>query len=160
MSKERTPLRVTADMLINYQQKGLVLIQRKWPPYQSHWALPGGHVDVGEEDTLTAAIRETAEETNLVVRPEMVRLLGIYSDPMRDPRGHYVTAAYYCTVLEGELKALDDAQNIDVFPFDNLPDQIAFDHGDIIRDYLTLTEKKRWIFIEHLRGLLKKGARR
>ena len=137
MSKEHIEhnLRVTADMIINYKDEGIVFIKRKYEPFKNQWALPGGHLDSGKENTLTAAIREALEETNLVISAETVRLLGVYSDPERDPRGHYITVAYFCQVSEGELKALDDAKEIQVFPLEQLPEEMAFDHGRIMTDF-------------------------
>lgn len=130
-------LRVTGDMIINYRDSGIILVQRKYPPFQNHWAIPGGHIDIGQESTLSCAIREAKEETGLTIPPEIVRLLGVYSDPLRDPRGHYITTAYFCTVYDGEPKAMDDAKLLAIFPFNQIPSmKLAFDHRSILLDYL------------------------
>lgn len=131
MPKPITPL-LAADALIELiDQPGrpFVLIERAYPPYG--WAVPGGFVDVGE--TLEhAAIREAKEETSLDVK--LTALLGIYSDPKRDPRNHTVTAVYLAEAT-GLPKAADDAKNFGLFTFDNLPGTLAFDHAQVLADY-------------------------
>ncbi len=106
-----------------------VLIERANPPYG--WALPGGFVDIGET-VEQAAIREANEETGLDV--ELTSLLGIYSDPSRDPRNHTVTAVYIGQA-HGRPIAADDAKNCAIFTFDNLPEPLAFDHMMVLADY-------------------------
>lgn len=107
----------------------IVLIERRNPPYG--WAIPGGFVDVGE--TLEAAARrEAREETSLEV--SLKCLLGIYSNPARDPRGHTVTPVYIAEA-RGEPKAADDARNLRLYAPDDCP-ALAFDHDLIIADYV------------------------
>jgi len=107
----------------------IVLIQRRNPPHG--WAIPGGFVDVGE--TLErAALREALEETCL--RVKLNSLLGCYSDPGRDPRGHTVSAVYVGEA-QGEPQAADDAADIGLFTPDALPADLAFDHARIMADY-------------------------
>lgn len=130
MDRPTTPL-LTVDIIIemsDHQDKLIVLIERKFPPYG--WALPGGFVDVGE--TLErAAEREALEETSLHVR--LKTLLGMYSDPQRDSRGHTVSAVYVASA-SGEPKAMDDAKNVGLYSLGNLP-ALAFDHEKILDDY-------------------------
>ncbi|WP_297527422.1 NUDIX hydrolase [Thiohalobacter sp.] len=125
-----TPL-LTVDVIIRLRDRDpapLVLIERAHPP--PGWALPGGFVDVGER-VEAAAIREAREETCLDVR--LVDLLGVYSDPDRDPRGHTVSIVYIADA-EGEPRAADDARNIGLFLPEALP-PLAFDHDLILADY-------------------------
>ena len=123
----RNPL-PTVDIIIE-QEGGIVLIKRKNPP--PGWALPGGFVDYGEslED---AAVREAREETGLHV--ELIRQFHTYSKPGRDPRHHSI-ATVYVARAKGTPVAGDDAGEAEVFSTDSLPDEIAFDHRDIIMDY-------------------------
>ena len=131
MSKPVTPL-LAADALIELvDQPGrpIVLIERKNPPYG--WAIPGGFVDVGET-VETAAVREALEEVRLQVR--LRELLGIYSSPKRDPRGHTVTAIYLAEA-RGMPVAADDARSVGIFTLDRLPSPLAFDHATVLEDY-------------------------
>ena len=118
----------TVDLIIEIED-GIVLIRRKNRPFG--WALPGGFVDYGEslED---AAVREAKEETGLDVR--LVRQLHSYSEPDRDERFHTITTVFIATT-EGVPQAADDAADVGIFRRDELPDDIAFDHRDILSDY-------------------------
>jgi len=131
--KPTTPL-ISADTIIELvdenNQTGIVLIERKNPPYG--WAIPGGFVDVGETIE-QAAIREAKEEVCLDVTLKC--LLGIYSDPARDARGHTATAIYVATST-GKPMAADDAKNVAVFNMEAIPTELAFDHDKAIQDYL------------------------
>jgi 8-oxo-dGTP diphosphatase len=119
---------LTVDVLIIFNGK-LVLIRRKNPPFQDHFALPGGFVDVGET-VETAAVREAKEETGLDV--ELIKLLGVYSDPARDPRGHTVSVCFLA-VGRGNLKAGSDASDTGLFGINEIP-ELAFDHNKIIEN--------------------------
>ncbi len=120
--------------LIDKPNRPIVLIERKYPPYG--WALPGGFVDVGEslED---AAGREAHEEISLDVKVKS--LLGCYSDPSRDSRGHTVSAVYIAEA-SGDPFAADDAANVQIVNLDDLPSDLAFDHAKILSDYLYFRE--------------------
>ncbi len=131
MARPRTPA-LAVDVvveLLDVPGRPIVLIERSHPP-PGH-ALPGGFVDVGEtvED---AARREVQEETGLEVR--LIRLLGVYSEPARDPRGHTVSIVYVGTAT-GTPRAGDDAGAILVIDPARAP-VLAFDHARILGDYL------------------------
>ena len=115
--------------LIDRPDRPIVLIERRNPPYG--WALPGGFVDVGES-LEQAAVREAREETCLDVKLKI--LLGCYSSPQRDPRGHTVSPVYIAEA-SGEPRAADDAKNLRYLPVTELPNDLAFDHGLILSDY-------------------------
>ncbi len=123
--KPVTPL-LTVDALIVFQGK-LVLIKRKNPPFEDCFALPGGFVDIGET-VEEATIREAKEETGLDI--ELLKLLGVYSDPERDPRGHTVSVCYLAKG-SGTLKADSDAKDIGLFGLNEVP-ELAFDHNYIV----------------------------
>lgn len=125
--KPVTPL-LTVDALIVFEGK-LVLIQRKNPPFKDCFALPGGFVEVGET-VEEAVIREAKEETGLDIK--LLKLLGVYSDPLRDPRGHTVSVCYLAKG-SGTLKADSDAKDIGLFGLDEIP-ELAFDHNRIINN--------------------------
>jgi len=116
------------DLIIEFDD-GIILIKRKNPP--DGWALPGGFVEYGESIE-SASIREAREETGLDV--ELVRQFHTYSAPKRDPRHHTITTVFVARA-HGRPLAGDDAKEIGIFRSENLPDQIAFDHRDIINDY-------------------------
>jgi len=123
----------TVDIIIE-RQGGIVLIERRDPP--PGWALPGGFIDRGEsaED---AAAREAEEETGLTLSD--LRQFHVYSDPARDPRFHTITTVFIARG-HGELFAADDAASARVFDPGELPERIAFDHREIIMDYVS----SRW----------------
>ena len=125
---------LTADIIIEMAGgpgRRIVLVRRKNPP--PGWALPGGFVDYGET-VEAAAIREAFEETGLKVN--LVRQLHTYSEPGRDPRGHTVSVVFVATA-SGEPRGGDDASIDKAFDPADLPADIAFDHRQIIQDYLS-----------------------
>ena len=132
MPTPKTPA-LTTDIIIELKDRPdvpIVLIRRKNPPHG--WALPGGFVDVGES-LEHAAVREAEEETTLRVTLKI--LLGCYSDPTRDPRGHTASAVYVAEAV-GEPRAQDDAAGVAIFSPEGLPSPLVFDHARILRDYL------------------------
>jgi len=131
MPRPQTPA-LTVDVVIELEDRPgrpIVLIRRDKPP--AGHALPGGFVDVGET-VEQAARREAREETGLEVT--LRSLLGVYSDPGRDPRGHTVSIVYVATA-NGVPKAGDDAGAILVTDPEAAP-ALAFDHDRILGDYL------------------------
>jgi 8-oxo-dGTP diphosphatase len=125
MNSIKTPL-LAVDAVIFFQG-GIVLIRRDNPPYQGSYALPGGFVEVGES-TEAAVCREAKEETGLEIGP--LELVGVYSDPARDPRGHVVSICYLARG-RGTLQSGSDARSAGIFPLDRLP-SLAFDHEKMI----------------------------
>ncbi len=130
MAGPETP-KLMVDVVIP-SEEGVVLIRRGNEPFEGQWALPGGFVEVGET-VEEAAVREAAEETGLAV--ELARLVGVYSEPDRDPRGHNVSVAFLARVLSGELSASTDAAEVSVL--DPRAVDLAFDHRRIIDDALS-----------------------
>lgn len=125
---------LTVDGIVTNKDE-ILLIKRKNPPFKGSYALPGGFVEYNEpvED---AVLREVQEETGL--KTEIRELVGVYSSPDRDPRGHMVSTAFSLKRVDGELKAGTDAARAKFFDLDDLPN-LAFDHRQIIEDYLFLS---------------------
>ncbi len=130
----RTPY-LAVDVIVRLWEgerlRGIVLIERRNPP--AGLAIPGGFVEVGES-VEEAAVREVEEETGL--RVKLRRLLGVYSDPDRDPRFHVVSVVFVGDA-EGTPKAGSDAKEVRVFRLEEIPlERLVFDHKRIILDYL------------------------
>lgn len=122
--------KLMVDVVIPDDEGRVLLIQRGSDPYEGSWALPGGFVEVGEK-VEDAAAREAKEETGLDV--ELVRLVGVYSEPDRDPRGHNVSVAFLARA-QGEPSAASDAA--DAAFLDPREIALAFDHEKIIANAL------------------------
>ena len=123
--------RLAVDGLLLLDGK-LVCVIRGQPPFQGMHALPGGAVELGET-TEAAMAREMEEETGLKV--SVAGLVGVYSEPGRDPRGHTISIAYEVRRLGGRLTAGSDAAALDLVDPANLP-TMAFDHARIVADFL------------------------
>ena len=135
MTKPRNPY-PTVDVIVRIGDR-IVLIERAREP--KGWALPGGFVDYGET-VEHAAVREVEEETGLAVTLDA--LLGVYSDPARDPRQHNLSVVFIGTA-EGTPEGGDDAARAELFALSDLP-ELAFDHAKILADYAT------WLKTGHL----------
>lgn len=131
MAEPETP-KIMVDVVIP-SEGGVVLIRRGTDPYEGMWALPGGFVELGET-VENAAAREAKEETNLDV--ELERLVGVYSEPDRDPRGHNVSVTFLARVIGGNPAAATDADEVEIL--DPSEVELAFDHREIIEDALAL----------------------
>jgi len=127
--KYKSP-KLTVDGIV-VKGKEILLIKRKNDPYSGMWALPGGFVNYGEK-VEDAVVREVREETG--IETTLVDLLGVYSDPERDPRGHTVSIVFILKPLSEDVKGGSDASEAKFFPLDSLP-PLAFDHEKIIKDY-------------------------
>ena len=120
---------VTVDAII-LKGNAIVLIRRKHPPFVGMYALPGGYVEAGESCE-QAVVREAKEETNLDIT--INKLVGVYSDVDRDPRGHTISVVYLVEA-KGVLQAGDDAAHAELVSLDSLPKELAFDHAKMISD--------------------------
>lgn len=129
---------LTADVVVTATDVNgnlnVLLVRRAWPPYQGFWALPGGHVNAGEEARV-AASRELEEETGLEVPPSALREIGVWHGVRRDPRGRYVTVLHHVEVGKRlEVQGRDDATKAEWWPVYELPRLLlAFDHRDLLR---------------------------
>jgi 8-oxo-dGTP diphosphatase len=129
--KNPTP---TVDILLE-RDLNVLMVRRKNDPFKDHLSLPGGFVNEGEtvEDAMK---REAMEETSLEVHP--IEILGVYSDPTRDPRKHIMTVVFIGIIVGGRIRAGDDAAStewIKLADFERQQHQIAFDHAQILHDY-------------------------
>lgn len=127
--------KLTVDMIVENPEGKILLIKRKNQPFG--WALPGGFVDYGEK-VENAAVRELQEETGIEVDISKINLLGVYSDPSRDSRGH-TTSVVYWVKSDKTAEAADDASDAAFYKISALPGQIAFDHREILEDYINRT---------------------
>ena len=116
----------------------ILLIQRKYPPMQGYWGLPGGFVE-RDEDPLIAVIRELEEETGMVgENPELLMVMG---NPKRDPRKHIVSIVYEVDVGNGEPQAGDDAADARFWSLEEVLSgqvELAGDHLEIIKNWFNL----------------------
>ena len=128
--QQKSP-RLAVDCVVFDAQDRLLLIRRRHAPFAGQFALPGGFVEYGET-TAAAACRELCEETG--IRAEGVRLVGVYSRPDRDPRGHTVSVAYAATLSQSpQPKPGSDAESAEwIANWREL--RLAFDHARIIAD--------------------------
>ncbi len=131
MSEEYRSPKLTVDGVVVTDGK-IVLVRRGRPPFQGELALPGGFVEYGEsvED---AVRREVREETGLSA--DIERLLGVYSDPRRDPRGHTVSVVFVMKAACGQATAGSDAAAVELIALESVP-RLAFDHSKIVQDFL------------------------
>jgi 8-oxo-dGTP diphosphatase len=130
---------MSADIIIEREDE-IILIKRGNDPFEGKTALPGGILEENETVEQTA-VREAKEETGMDV--ELTEILGVYSEPGRDPRGPTVGIVFIANPMGGELKGGDDAAeafwiNVNEIDFDDL----AFDHAKIIEDYIKWKENK------------------
>lgn len=121
---------LTTDCVVFDDRGRVLLIRRKYPPFQGGYALPGGFVEVGER-TEDACRRELSEETGLKVGD--LRLIGVYSASDRDPRGHTCSVAYLARVGDADPRAGDDAAAAEWIE-NWRSEPLAFDHALIISD--------------------------
>lgn len=125
---------VTVDVVIFTLKESrlhVLLVQRKHWPYENHWAIPGGFVNM-DESLETAARRELEEETG--VRNVYLEQLYTFGDPGRDPRTRVISVAYFALVRSEaqKLTVSDESNDVCWFPIDALP-ELAFDHPKILR---------------------------
>ena len=134
MNSPETPKLTVDCVVIDRDDNSILLIKRKYPPFKDCYALPGGFVDLNESCE-NACIRELKEETGLLIEKNFLKLIGVYSNPGRDPRRSTVSIAYMTLFDKGsqELHAGDDALEAK-FESKWKEFEVAFDHKEIILD--------------------------
>jgi 8-oxo-dGTP diphosphatase len=124
----------TIDAVIEIGEEDIILIKRKYPPYKDYYALPGGFIE-NNETAKEALIREVKEETNLDV--QIIKKIGVYDEPGRDPRGRIVSTAFKCKI-DGDLSDMKsgfDSKQVEIVSKESLKDiDLAFDHKKILED--------------------------
>ncbi|MCW3999097.1 MAG: NUDIX hydrolase [Candidatus Bathyarchaeota archaeon] len=126
----------TSTAIIPYPSGQILLIKRNTRPFLGYWALPGGRMDPGETIEQTI-VREVKEETGLDVAVESV--LGEYVEwgIKDDIEYEYYPTCFVVKVLGGDLKKQDsEIQQIQLFSLNALPHPLAFEHDQMIKDYL------------------------
>ena len=149
MKNYRNPM-PTVDIILQ-QESNILLIKRKNDPFKDHLSLPGGFVNEGEL-VEEAAKRETWEETSLTIEP--IEILGVYSDPNRDPRGHVLSVVWVAIVVNGVARANDDSIEVQWVPLNDIDStRLAFDHKQILLDYIQWRKADRGTYWSSKRRL-------
>ena len=141
MDKPRNPI-PTIDIILseNSNSNKVLLIKRNKDPFKDYFSLPGGFVDEGEK--VEDAVRREAEE-ELLVKVEPINILGVYSDPNRDPRGHIMSITFIAKIIKGILKEGDGVAELRWVEINNLENiKLGFDHSKILSDYETWLKNK------------------
>ncbi len=129
---------VATDVIVHHKGR-ILLVKRGFEPYKGMWCLPGGRHEEGERIEETAK-REVKEETGLDV--ELKEILGVYSDPSRDPRFHALTVVFIAESDTDKAKAGSDAASLEWIEPERInPVELAFDHGKIVKHYIKWLEK-------------------
>lgn len=126
----------TADLIIEDEEGRIVLIERLYEPFAGMLAIAGGYLNVGLETIAQAAVREAREETGLDISPKEIYYLGVYDELQRDPRGPTISHVYYTKVSGANFRAGDDAKSVRLLEKSEIPAVLAFDHRQILDDYL------------------------
>lgn len=141
MDKPRNPI-PTIDIILseNSNSNKVLLIKRNKDPFKDYFSLPGGFVNEGEK--VEDAVRREAEE-ELLVKVEPINILGVYSDPNRDPRGHIMSITFIAKIITGNLKEGDGVAELRWVEINNLENiKLGFDHSKILSDYETWLKNK------------------
>jgi 8-oxo-dGTP diphosphatase len=141
-AKHKNPVPAVDFIISKDDNSKILLVRRKNDPFKGMLSIPGGFINEGEtaEDAMT---REAKEETSLVVEP--IAILGVYSDPQRDPRMHTISVTFITRIVQGNEDPRDDAAALQWINIEDELDaliqsqQVAFDHSKILSDY------KKWI---------------
>ncbi|MDX1797163.1 MAG: NUDIX hydrolase, partial [Candidatus Lokiarchaeia archaeon] len=133
MQVKKVKIGYTVDAVIEERNGNIVLIKRKYPPFQGFYALPGGFIEKGEKPK-NALLREIKEETNLSVK--ITEKIGVFDEEGRDPRGNIHSTAFKCIVEDTtDMRSGDDSKAVELIPKEKLKDlELAFDHKKIIKE--------------------------
>jgi ADP-ribose pyrophosphatase YjhB (NUDIX family) len=141
MSEKQSNNPIPVVDVIIQQDFEVLFAKRKKEPFKGYLGLPGGFVNIGETIE-EAARREVKEETSLDI--ELTDILGVYSDPQRDPRGHIMSTVFIGWIpsnenVKNKAIAQDDASQLEWIDLQTVGDKsLAFDHKIILSNY------KKW----------------
>lgn len=141
MSEKQSNNPIPVVDVIIQQDSEVLFAKRKKEPFKDYLGLPGGFVNIGETIE-EAARREVKEETSLDI--ELTDILGVYSDPQRDPRGHIMSTVFIGRIpsndnVKNKAIAQDDASQLEWIDLQTVGDKnLAFDHKIILSNY------KKW----------------
>lgn len=130
--------RLAADGIVVANSR-ILLAKRKYAPYRGMWCIPGGFVEK-DETVESAAVREVYEETG--IKSKAARLVGVYSSPRRDPRGHVVAVVFILRPRSKKIRISDETEDVRFFEFNKIPKKLAADHSKILKDAVKLVKKK------------------
>ncbi|MBN1244191.1 NUDIX hydrolase [Candidatus Bathyarchaeota archaeon] len=127
--------------MIQFQPDKILLIKRRTVPFNGYWALPGGRVDPGETVEQTI-VREVKEETGLDVA--IVHKIGEYHEQgvQGEVEYDYYPACFLVKTLSREIRKQEsEIEEIKLFSLDEVPTTLAFEHAQMIRDFVAWQEK-------------------
>ncbi len=123
---------VPAAGAVIVENDSILLVRRAHPPKIDWWCIPAGFMEWDEHPTETA-VRELKEETGLDVK--LTGFFEVYSGN-DDPRNNALLLLYLADIVGGTPAPSDDASEVKFFPFDALPERIAFEsHVQALADY-------------------------
>lgn len=111
----------------------ILLGKRGIEPFKGFWNIPGGFLNYGE-DPAEGAKREVFEETGLVI--EVGDLIGIFNDVYGPDKFATLNIAYKARKISGTEKPGDDLIELEWFPLDQLPGEIAFKNDHMMLEAL------------------------
>ncbi len=129
MPLPKSPLLAADGILL--EKRCVLLVKRKIHPFFGFWVIPGGHIEYGETAE-NAVKRELKEELGVTVK--IKKLIGVYSNPKRDPRYHIISIVYLVEKNKGKIKLNEEASEFKFFYLKNLPKKIGFDHRKALND--------------------------
>jgi 8-oxo-dGTP diphosphatase len=128
----------TSTAIISFPDDKILLIKRNTIPFKGYWALPGGRMDPGENIEQTI-VREVKEETGLDAVID--RVVGEYVEKgfKDDVEYEYYPTCFVVKPVGGEIKKQEsEIQEIKLFSLNALPKPLAFEHDQMIEDYLKI----------------------
>ena len=128
----------TTTAIIPYSPDKILLVKRRTVPFKGYWALPGGRVEVGET-VEQAIVREVKEETGLDIA--ITRKIGEYHEQGVEDnvKYDYYPACFLVKIVGGEIRKQEsEIEDIKVFSLDEVPAALAFEHAQMIKDYLSI----------------------